>query len=121
MWRGGRRHAGYEPTRSPGRPTLEPVDGAMRKENGGGGNRTPDLLNASPCRTKAHEDSDTGRCTPGCTGFPECVTENAPTGCQQAMPDDPALRAITAAWPSLPEDIRAEIVTLVRAEMYGAP
>jgi len=39
MWRGGWKHAGYEPTRSPGRPTLESVDGATK--NGGGGNRTP--------------------------------------------------------------------------------
>ena len=47
---------------------------------------------------------------------PSTATKNAPSDCGVvATTDDPDLAAIVAAWPELPEVIRAGILAMVRA------
>ena len=61
----------------------------------------------NPCGTTTGAPREGARCTPGCTNSPERGSETA------EMPDDLAL--VVAAWPDLPEALRAGILAMVKS------
>src|SRR6185436_4370444 len=66
---------------------------------GGGGNRTRRPEDVTPCNTRTANTADDVCCIPGCT----------------PIPHDADLAALIAAWPTLPEPLRAGITAMVRA------
>ena len=64
-------------------------------------------VDVNPCGTTTDAPPEGGRCTPGCTNSPETGPDTA------EMPDD--LAVVVAAWPDLPEPIRAGILAMVKS------
>jgi hypothetical protein len=50
---------------------------------------------------------------------PQTATQNATRALPDALPPDPDLAAVVAAWPTLSEPIRAGILALVKASGTG--
>ena len=69
--------------------------------------QTSEPIDVSPCQKKAGAAPKGGHCTTGCTNSSETGSEPAP------MPPD--LAAVVAAWPTLPEPVKAGILAMVKA------
>ena len=94
---------------------------AVRAKTGGGGIRTPETVippngfqnrSSNPptdCPSRTYESSDSGGTK---YGTKDCAVGSDPP---RSLSSDDDLSAIAAAWPDLPNAIRAGIVAMVRA------